>query len=227
MDGRKPYAKKWEENPQEDHTYKLTREELVQYKSNWGIALGTSGSNAPIGDFKFEEFMSAQHWGEFKNYALMNFSKRKLIEDQNSIEHLTWKCRNYKMKTIVWMTQGASRMLNQYAVDHYHTLPVNWPCFLFLLTQEDCWAALKIRSMIFGIRTVYRETFLRIRMLNSSAPCSKTLNIWHDPAAERIPAQESTVTPLAGVSDRARNTNPTPEILKKFVCRKFFLPYGG
>ena len=107
------------------------------------------------------------------------------------------------------------------------TLSVNWPYFLFLLSQDDCWAALKIRSMIFGMRTVCRETFLRIRMLNSSAPCSKTLNLWHDPAAERIPAQESTGTPLAGVSDRDTDTIPTPRFSRSSSAENSFYLMDG
>ena len=59
------------------------------------------------------------------------------------------KSKNYKKKSIVWMIQGASRTLNQYAVDNYPTFPVNSRFFLFLFMQEDCLAAPETRSLIF------------------------------------------------------------------------------
>ena len=41
-------CKEIDEKVQENHTYKLTREELARHKSNWNIALNSSGSNAPL-----------------------------------------------------------------------------------------------------------------------------------------------------------------------------------
>ena len=49
-------------------------------------------------------------------------------------------------------------MLNQYAVD-YPTFPVNRRFFHLIVILGDCLAAM-ISRQIFGIRMVYRETFL-------------------------------------------------------------------
>ena len=53
-------------------------------------------------------------------------------------------------------------MSNLYAVDNYFTFQVNLRYFLFLVNQEDHWAATEICNQIFGIRMVYRETFLQM-----------------------------------------------------------------
>ena len=49
-----------------------------------------------------------------------------MIEDQNTIEELTGKYRNYRMKAIVRMTQGISKMLNQYAVRRPEIRSTRW-----------------------------------------------------------------------------------------------------
>ena len=41
-----------------------------------------------------------------------------------------------------WVTQGISKMLNQFAAEHCPTFPVHPRYFFFLLIQEDCWVAL-------------------------------------------------------------------------------------
>ena len=53
-------------------------------------------------------------------------------------------------------------MSNQNAVDNYFTFQFNQRYFLFLVNQEGCEAAPEICCQIFGIRMVYRETFLQI-----------------------------------------------------------------
>ena len=68
------------------------------------------------------------------------------------------------MKSIVWLIQENLRTLNLYAVNNNLTFPVNWRYFFFLLIQEDCLAALKVCSPIFGTRTAYRETFSQIHL---------------------------------------------------------------
>ena len=45
-------------------------------------------------------------------------------------------------------------------------VPSNQRYFLFLVNQEDCWAATKICSQIYGIRMVFRETFLQIHSVS-------------------------------------------------------------
>ena len=50
-------------------------------------------------------------------------------------------------------------MLSQYAVDH-PTFPVNQRYFHLIVILGDCSSAAQISRHIFGIRMVYRETFL-------------------------------------------------------------------
>ena len=56
------------------------------------------------------------------------------------------------------MTREIFLMLNQYAVD-YPTFPGNRRYFYLFVILGDCLAA-TISRQIFGIRMVYRETFL-------------------------------------------------------------------
>ena len=60
-----------------------------------------------------------------------------------------------------------------------------------------------------------------------SAPCSRTLNSWDDPIEGRIPMQESTGTPEAGVSDRDKDTIPTPRLLRSSSAGNSFCRMEG
>ena len=84
-----------------------------------------------------EVFKSWKNWREIRNFDSKNFRQE------------SWS------KIIL-------KMSNLYAVDNYFTFPVNQRYFLFLVKKEDCWAATKIFSQIYGIRMVYRETFVQI-----------------------------------------------------------------
>ena len=74
------------------------------------------------------------------------FSVGKLIQNQNAFTGPRYG--NCKMRAVVWMIQENLRMSKQYVVDNYLMFPVNLCYFLFLLTQEECWAAPEIRSLI-------------------------------------------------------------------------------
>ena len=81
-----------------------------------------------------EVFKSWKNWREIRNFDSRNF------QDEGSSKIIL------KMSTL-------------YAVDNHFTFPVYQRYFLFLVNQEDCWAATKICSQIYGIRMFFRETF--------------------------------------------------------------------
>ena len=58
-------------------------------------------------------------------------SRRRLIENQDTIHELTARIRNYRIKSIVRVIREILKMLIQYAVDS-PTLPVN-QCFSHLI----------------------------------------------------------------------------------------------
>ena len=61
---------------------------------------------------------------KFQGSTFDTFSRRRLIEDRDTILELTGKILELQMKLIVWMIREIFKMLNQYAVDN-PTLPVN------------------------------------------------------------------------------------------------------
>ena len=46
--GRRPRCKEIDEKAQEYHTYKLTKDECMRYKSNWNMSLNNSRRNGPM-----------------------------------------------------------------------------------------------------------------------------------------------------------------------------------
>ena len=75
-----------------------------------------------------------------------DFSRRKLIENQDSINELTARIQELKTKSIVRMILGILKMPNLYAVDNCPTFPVNQRCFQALVNQEECKAAINVCS---------------------------------------------------------------------------------
>ena len=110
-------------------------------------------------------FMRWKNWTEFKSYESMHLREGDWSKIRTLFMNSRRAFRNYKVKSIVWMTQEFLKMVSEYAVD-YPTFPVNWRYFHLIVILEgssailgECWAAM-IRRQIFGIRIVHRETFL-------------------------------------------------------------------
>ena len=99
--------------------------------------------------------------------------------------------------------------------------------FFFQLVQEDCRAALKIRSLTFGNTHGISGNLFANSPAYSSALWSGTLNSLDGTAAERIPMQESTEEPVAGVSDRDRDTIPTSRFLRSSSAENSLYPMEG
>ena len=73
----------------------------------------------------------------FQGSTLDEFSRRRLIEDRDTILELTGKIHDYRMNWIVWMIREIFKMLNQYAVD-YPTLLVNLRYSHLFEIQAEC-----------------------------------------------------------------------------------------
>ena len=95
-----------------------------------------------------------------------NFQEENLMKTKTRLWSKEPKISNYRMKLIVWKTQEILRMPSQYAV----TIPRSQSTCVFppsrdpggmLCRSLECQAATTGRQ-IFGIRRVYRETFLQI-----------------------------------------------------------------
>ena len=141
-----------------------------------------------------EVFKSWKNWTEIRNFDSKDFRQE------------SWSKIILKMSTL-------------YAVDNYVTFPVNRRYFFFLVNQEDCQAATKNCSQIYGIRMVHRETFLGwstceyfdILFRNAQLKGSVTGN---------IPVQASTETPATESGDRD-HTNLEPIRLKSKTVSQF------
>ena len=82
-------------------------------------------------------------------------------------------------------------------------------------SQPDIWNTHGISWNVFASSPAY-----------STAPCSRILNSWNDPAAERVPAQASTGTPVVGMSDRDKHPIPTPRFQRSSSAGKFIPLHG-
>ena len=163
-----------------------------------------------------------------QNLRVDEFSKKKIFEDHHTIEELTGTLRELQNEINCMIDSRDSRTLNLYAVNNYLTFPVNRRYVLFLLIQEECLAALKICSPIFGTSTKYRETFFFANSpAYSSASCLRTLNSRDDTAAGKLPAQQSTGQRVAGVGDKNRDTVLTPRFPWSPSAGNSFYPMDG
>ena len=75
-------------------------------------------------------------------------------------------------------------------------VPSNQRYFLFLVNQEDCWAATKICSQIYGIRMVFRETFLQIHSVSLDNLLRNAQSLELISLLRNIPVQTSTGQPV-------------------------------
>ena len=104
----------------------------------------------------------------FQGSTIDTISRRKLVEDRDTILELTGKRQELQNEINCRMIREIFKMLNQYAVDN-PTLPVN-QCFSHLIqipaeclaVHWECRAATMDRQ-VFGTRMENRETFLQIQ----------------------------------------------------------------
>ena len=127
-------------------------------------------------------------------------SKRKMIEDQKTIEELAGNFEELQEK---FNGVNDSRdfkdaeSVRSGLLCHVPSAPA---LFRFPTYPGGLLAALNIRSLTAGTRMVYRETFFVNSPAYSSASCSITLQSSDDTAVGRIPAQQSTGQPVAELS---------------------------
>ena len=123
-------------------------------------------------DLREAHVKSLNEMEDLKRFQVSTFYEFFEEKINRRSRHYPWthspKFRNYRMKLIVWMIREILKMLNRYEVDN-PSLPENQAFFhLFQILAEcwavlgECWAAM-ISRQIFGIRMVYRETFLQIQ----------------------------------------------------------------
>ena len=77
---------------------------------------------------------------QFQGSTFDAISRRKLVEDRDSILELTGKIQELQNE-VNCMTREILKMLNQIAVD-YPTFPVNRSCFHFIVILAECKAVL-------------------------------------------------------------------------------------
>ena len=82
-------------------------------------------------------FMRWKNWREFKSNESMNFRKEDWSKIRTLLMNSRQEFRNYRMKSIVWMTREILRMLSQYEVD-YPTFPVNRRYSHLIVILVDC-----------------------------------------------------------------------------------------
>ena len=183
------------------------------FKKNWKL------ENNLYVILKFEQFMTRRHWGEFKNHVSINSQKEN---DRGSKYYwgTHWKYRNYRMKSIVWMTQEISKMLNQYAADHYLTFPVHRRHFLFLLIQEIAQPDVWEYAWYIGKR------FCEFACLLSSTLLEHTQFMRWYSCGKKSYARKYGDTRSCSEYLRQRRNSYT-EIPTKFVSQKFVLPDEG
>ena len=147
-----------------------------------------------------------------------DFSEGKFIQNQNTFTGPRY--RNCKMRAVVWMIQENLRMSNQYAVDNYLMFPVNLCYFLFLLTQEECWAASEIRSLVYEYAWYIGKHFCQF-------PCIFFVTIFWNAQFKGCSCYwTSSSASKHGTTrswkwwSRSRH-NANSEIFTKFVSRKF------
>ena len=173
---------------------------------------------------KFEKFMTWKHWGEFKYYVSINSQKKENDRGSKKYWGTHWKIQDLQNE-INCMSDSRdfkdAESVHSGPLSHVPNTPASFPLPTYSL---DCWTALQIRSLMLGIRMENRDTFFANSNACSSALCSKTLNLCDDTAAERIPMQECTGTPVAGVSDRDRDRIPTPRIQRSSSAGNSFYP---
>ena len=78
-----------------------------------------------------------EEWKRVQELRVDEFSRRKLIENQDTINELTVRIQELQNEVNCMNTRQFSRMLSQYAVDHL-TFPVNQRHFHLVVIQEDC-----------------------------------------------------------------------------------------
>ena len=91
-----------------------------------------------IGIFELTE-MEELMW--FPGSTFDTFSRRKLIEDRDTINELTARIRELQNEVNCMDGREILKMLNQYAVD-YRTFPVNQRYFHLVVILAGCWAVL-------------------------------------------------------------------------------------
>ena len=134
----------------------LLHEQLL--KQNWDLREAHKKSLNEMEELK-----------RFQGSTFDGFSRRKLIEDRDTILELTGKIQELQNEVYCMNDSRDFKMLNQYAVEN-PTLPVNLRfSHLFEILLAECLAVLwecraaTMGRQVFGTRMVYRETFLQIQ----------------------------------------------------------------
>ena len=129
------------------------------------------------------------------------------------------------MKLIARLILGFSRMPNLYAVDN-PTFPVNQRYFHSLLNQEEYQVAIEICSRIYGIRMVYRETFLLIHLHLLDTLCKNAELLGLRRNGKHLSASRHDATRCGKRRAKPRH-HPYSEISTKTVSQGFVQPKRG
>ena len=117
-----------------------------------------------------------KNWREFKSYESMNFREEDWSKIRTLFLNSRQEFRNYRMKSIVWMTREILGMSSQYAVD-FPTFPVNRRYFHLVVIQEDCWAANDKPPDIWNTQGISGNVFAN-PPASSSSPYPRGFNPW-------------------------------------------------
>ena len=119
----------------------------------------------------------------FQGSRFDGFSRRRLIENQDTINELTAReFRNCRMKLIVSMIREILKMLNQYAVD-YPTFPVNQRYSHLVAILVGCRAATICRQTFWDTYGISGNVFVN-PPASSSSPYPQGFNPWSSRTSE-------------------------------------------
>ena len=152
------------------------------------------------------------------------FSRRKMIEDQNTIEELTGKV--HELRNEINCMNDSRDFKDAESVRSGQLSHVPSERALFPLptdpggllsrarnSQPDIWLTHGISGNGFASSPAYY-----------SSPCSRIFNAWNDLTAEMVSTQASTETPVIGISDRDKDPIPTPRCLRCSLAGNSFYP---
>ena len=109
-----------------DHTLagdeQLRRDQLLLHEQ-------LSEQNRDLREAHMKSLDEREEFKRFQGSRFDEFSRRRLIENQDTAHELTARIHELRMKLTVWMIREISNFLNQYAVD-YPTFPVSNICLL-------------------------------------------------------------------------------------------------
>ena len=150
-----------------------------------------------------------------------------MIEDNNTFEGLSGKVRELQNEINCMIDSRDFKDAEPVRREQFSHVPSELASFLFFLVQENCLAAQKnSQPDIWNTRGMSGNVFANSPAC-SSASCLRTVQSSDDTAAVRVPAQQSTEQPVAGMSDQDRDTIPTPRFPRSPSAGNSFQPMEG